>query len=154
VTSKKKLPAFKKISQTAKITTPEEVFFSLTVTTQKRHTSSQPDTSTPAGTREQNVASATGDVPDAKDSSRRTEGFMYTDATGFGRRFCERFKAALGAAVLIALLTSGTIGQQKTLQHLPISNYMSEVGLLYIEEAQNYYDACRHAGTYEAAEKR
>ena len=30
MTSKKKLPAFKKLSQTAKITTPEEVFFSLT----------------------------------------------------------------------------------------------------------------------------
>jgi hypothetical protein len=30
VTAKKKLPAFKKLSQTAKITTPEEVFFSLT----------------------------------------------------------------------------------------------------------------------------
>jgi hypothetical protein len=30
VTSKKKLPAFKKLSQTAKVTTPEEVFFSLT----------------------------------------------------------------------------------------------------------------------------
>lgn len=30
MTSKKKLPAFKKLSQTAKVTTPEEVFFSLT----------------------------------------------------------------------------------------------------------------------------
>ena len=32
MTSKKKLPTFKKLSQTAKITTPEEVFFSLTRT--------------------------------------------------------------------------------------------------------------------------
>jgi hypothetical protein len=57
-------------------------------------------------------------------------------------------------AVLLALLTFSAVGQQKKLQHLAISTYMSEVGLLYIEEAQNYYDACRHAGGYEAAEAR
>ena len=71
--------------------------------------------------------------------------------------FYDAPRGCLGVVALVAVVILATIcavGQQKELQHLPISNYMSEVGLLYIEDAQNYYDACRHAGSYEAAQKR
>jgi len=44
-------------------------------------------------------------------------------------------------AVLVAMLTMSAVSQAKP-KHLPISNYMREVGLTYLEEAQNLADRC------------
>jgi len=57
--------------------------------------------------------------------------------------------------VLVILLTSGTVGQQKKLQHLPISGYMCHVGLLYLENVEDYEQACKQeTGWCESADAR
>ncbi|MGA2336282.1 MAG: hypothetical protein WBQ19_04495 [Terriglobales bacterium] len=44
-------------------------------------------------------------------------------------------------AVLAAMLTMSAVSQAKP-KHLPISNYMREVGLTYLEEVQDLADRC------------
>jgi len=45
------------------------------------------------------------------------------------------------AAVLAAMLTMSAVSQAKP-KHLPISSYMREVGLTYLEEVQDLADRC------------
>jgi hypothetical protein len=45
-------------------------------------------------------------------------------------------------AVLAAMLTMSAVSQAKP-KHLPISNYMREVGLTYLEEVQDLADSCQ-----------
>ena len=57
--------------------------------------------------------------------------------------------------VLVALLTSSTVGQKTKLQHLPISSYMCHVGLLYLENIEDYEQACnQETGACESADAR
>jgi hypothetical protein len=57
--------------------------------------------------------------------------------------------------VLIFAASIPIFGQQKKLQHLPISSYMCQVGLLYLENIEDYEQSCKQeTGWCESADAR
>ena len=53
-------------------------------------------------------------------------------------------------AVLVAMLTLSAVSHAKP-KHLPISNYMREVGLTYLEEVQDLADMCEDSTKKECS---